>query len=157
MADTNVEVSADGRSSTYNYGATGTAPSAAALVDRALERMSKELDPYDAARNLLTRWVEHDSTLRHLLTDALNDLEAREKRQMKRRTKQQASAVKVGDIALVATTIGPTFYRVRKVISDEAGNVKALALSDPNSTNTGQPVAIDRITAVFSNVLNPKE
>jgi hypothetical protein len=152
-----VAVSPDGRSSIYDYGASGSAPTARALVDRALERMSKELDPYDAARNLLTRWVEHDGSMRHLLADALNDLEAREKRQMKRRTKQQGSAVKVGDLALITSTMGPTFYRVPKVITDEAGKVKALTLSDPDSTNIGQPVAIERITAVFSNILNPQE
>src|SRR5450759_304534 len=106
----NVSVSPDGRSSTYDYGATGTAPSAVELVDRALERMSKELDPFDAARNLLNRWVEHAGSMRHLLSDALNDLEAREKRQVKRGKKLPESAVKVGDVALVVTGMGPIFY-----------------------------------------------
>jgi hypothetical protein len=152
-----VESSPDGKSSTYHYGATSTAPTATDLVDRALERMSKELDPYDAARNLLTRWVEHDGSMRHLLSDALNDLEAREKRQMKRRTKPQVSAVKVGDIALIVTGMGPIFYRIRKVISDATGKTIALTLSDPNSANTGQPIEIGRIAAVFSNILNPQE
>jgi hypothetical protein len=149
----NVAVSPDGQSSTYTYG-TSTAPSAAALVDRALARVSDQLDPYDAARNLLTRWAEQDSSMSHLLLDALHDLGAREKRQLKRRTKQQESAVKVGDFALIANGMGPAFYRIRKVTTDATGKVKALTLSDPNTANTGQPVAIGRITAVFSNILN---
>jgi hypothetical protein len=152
-----VEVSPDGLSSTYDYGASGTGPTATALVDRALGLMSKELDPYDAARNLIGRWCEQDSSISHLLLDAMTDLEAREKRQVKRRTKQRDSAVKVGDIAFIANSMGPIFYRVRKVIADAAGNVTALTLSDPNSTNTGQPIAIERITAVFSNILNSQE
>ena len=152
-----VEVSADGKSSTYTYGTTAPAPPATALVDRAVERMKDQLDPYDAARNLLTRWVEQDSSLRHLLPDALSDLEAREKRQPKRRTKKQESGVKVGDLALIASGMGQTFYRVRKVIADAAGNVTALTLSDSNSTNAGQPIPIQRITAVFANILNPQE
>jgi hypothetical protein len=48
MAD-NVAVSPDGQSSTYSDGASGTAPSAVELVDRAVERMSEELDPFGAA------------------------------------------------------------------------------------------------------------
>jgi hypothetical protein len=116
--------------------------------------MKDQLDPYDAARNLLTRWVEHDGSMRHLLSDALLDVDAREKRQMKRKKKPQVSAVKVGDLALIASTMGPIFYRVNKIVTDAAGKTIALTLSDPNSTNTGQPVAIERITAVIADALN---
>jgi hypothetical protein len=152
-----VEISPDGKSSTFHYGATATGPSAAELVDRALERMSGELDPYDAARQLLTRWCEQDSTIATLLPNALIDLEAREKRQLKRRVKQQVSAVKVGDIALMASSMGPIFYRVRKVITDAAGKVTGLSLSDLGKDNTGQVVAIERITAVIADSLNAQE
>lgn len=159
-----VAVSPDGQSSTYDYGASGTGPTATALVDRALARMSDQLDPYDAARQLLTRWVEHDSSLSHLLPDALLEIEAREQRSesqggKKRAAKQRESGVKVGDLALIASSMGPAFYRVVKVITDATGKVTALTLADLHRTtaNTGQPVAIERITAVIADVLNTQE
>jgi hypothetical protein len=160
VSDVEIEVSPDGQSSTYRYGATTTKVSASGMVDHALHRMASELDPYGAAANLITRWCEQDSEMRLLLSDAIEELEAREKRHEKRKgrnAKQQGSSLKVGDIALMATGMGPAFYIVRKIVTDAAGRVTAVSLSDPGKDNAGQAVAIQRIAAIFSNVLNKEK
>jgi hypothetical protein len=58
----------------------------------------------------------------------------------------------VGDIAYVASSFGPTFYSIAKVQVDEAGKVVALTF-----TESDHPAPIERITAVFANILNPTE
>lgn len=158
----NVEVSPDGRSSTYKYGGAPAAPSAAELVDRALERMSKEIDPFAAAGNLIERWCEQDSSLRHLLTDAMNELDAREKRTQveagpTKRSTRLAVGPRIGDFALMESGIGPSFYEIRKIHVDGKGRLFAVSLSAPGSPNIGQAIAIERVTAVFANILNAEE
>jgi hypothetical protein len=61
-----VEVSADGRSSTYTYGKT-TPPQLDDLITRALDRMSAEPNPVTAAANLVVRWSESNSEVRDLI------------------------------------------------------------------------------------------
>jgi hypothetical protein len=63
---------------------------------------------------------------------------------------------RVGDIAFVASSMGPTFYRIHRVHLNPAGEVTALTVSDPGRSNNSQAVAIERITAVFPNILNPE-
>ena len=153
-------ISPDGRSSTYDYRASGKGPTATDLVDRALARMSDQLDPYDAARQLLTRWIEGDSSLSHLLPHVMDDLAAREKAQPKpdvSKTKRATKGPRVGDFAFIASGLGPTFLVIRKIHVDSAGKLTAVTLGDPNSTGTGQATPINRVTAIFSNILNTQE
>jgi hypothetical protein len=79
-----------------------------------------------------------------------------------RATKQQETVVNIGDIAFIASSLGPGFYRVDKIHVDAAGTVTALTLSDPIHSSIGRsgqpaPIAIERITAVFANIFNPSQ
>jgi hypothetical protein len=156
-----VAVSPDGRSSTYTYGADGPDLTAAKLVDRALERMSDQLDPFAAAGTLIRRWVEQDNSLQPLLAAAIDDLEAREARSQKQiaRSKRvpKGPAPRVGDFALMVSGFGPTFFVVTKVNRDPKGKLTSLTLSGPGTGEVGPAVAINRIAAVFANILTTQE
>jgi hypothetical protein len=73
--------------------------------------------------------------------------------------KPKTTRPQVGDIALVpsAGAFGSPFFRIDGVELDAAGEVSGYFLASPESRNRGQFVAAARVSAVFSNVLNPSQ
>lgn len=72
MAEPDIEISEDGKSSVYHY-ARHLDPTLESQVDAALERMKSEPDPKRAAALLLTRWFEQGYLTGPMLGDLLTD------------------------------------------------------------------------------------
>lgn len=67
-----VEVSEDGQSSTYHYGATSN-PTLDKYVDDAIQRMADQPEPLKAAAVLLQRWFEAGTMPAEVLPDLIFD------------------------------------------------------------------------------------
>lgn len=75
-------------------------------------------------------------------------------------TRTKRPTIRPGDLAFVvnAGLGGLPLFRIVSTEFDADGNITTYYLADgANPQNQGEPVSAQRVTAVFSNILNPQE